>query len=247
MLEGISQEALFLGLEIELDNQGDNVGEQDDENLLGSSKVEPLFKVMVGDAQVAAHQHKGKRDRDVALYVKAHQQANQGEQHHDNLLVAFLQGDKEIVVQDILEDGGVGQHAGVVFFVGRSHKVEQGRGRRTQNENLALEKSWIYTVLGDVVIGQVLENPFRFSRVVATLVIDLVMSPAVDGNLFHLAESNFFAFAQVVDAFFGGVDDVCQHVVVQDDQVGYPLFLGDVVMDVHVHGNMGGFVRRELL
>ena len=184
----------------------------------------------------------GNADRPVTLEVEPKEHADKGEQDDNGFLIAFGQHHHVAVVEDVLDDGGVDEHGGVVFFVGAWHEVEQGGRRGTEDEYLALVEPGIEAVLGDVVVGEVLECAVDVGRVVAALVVDQELAEPVDRDALHVAETQFLAGLELVDDGIGRCLDVADDLVRENDVVGEPLLGGLVVADVQVHGKVDGGV-----
>ena len=160
-------------------------------------------------------------------------------------MIAFGQHHHVAVAEDVLDDGGVDEHGGVVFFVGAGHKVEQSRGRRPEDEYLPLVECRIEAVLGHVVVGEVLEGAVDVGGVVTALVVDEEFAGPVDGDALHVAKTQFFAGLEPVDDGVGCGLNVADDVVREDDVVRIPLVGGFVVADIQVHGKVDWVVYRH--
>ena len=98
------------------------------------------------------------------------------------------------------------------------------------------------TVLGDIVVGQVLERAAFLVGVESPDVVHEVAAVVVDGNALDGAESVFFAGFEVVDLLLVCGDDVADDLVVQDGDVRHPFLRGLVVTEVDVDGKVLGLV-----
>ena len=208
--------------------------------------VEAVLEVAEGDEGVRTHQQERNRDGNVALDEEAEEHAEECEQDDYYLLVPFGEVHDVVVVQDVLDNGRVYEHGGVVFFVRARHKVEQGGCRRPEDEDLALVHGLVVAVHRDVVVRKVLERAAFLVGVESSDIVHEVAAVVVDRHAFDGAEAVFLAGTQTVDLILGCRHNVADDLVVHDGKVGDPFLCRLVVTEVRVDTQVLGLVDGEV-
>ena len=247
LLEGVVQEFLFLVLEVELDDLCCHVRKEHRDELLRNAQVEAALEIAERDERVGAHHQKRNADGDVAADEEAEQHARNGEQDDDDLLVVLREVHDVVVVQDVLDDSRVDKHGGVVFFVRARHKVEQGRGGGTEDEDLAHVEAGVLAVVRDVIVGDMLEGAHFGVGIVAADVVHEETAVFVDRDAFPVAEAVFLAGLEAVDLAVGSARDIGEDPVAQDVEVRFPGFALLVVAEVDIDGKVDGAVLGNLV